>query len=98
AALSTPTSRDFVHWRFADAGCRRMGQGRRGRRPQTFTIPVLSICSKLWAEGYLLDHLVGASENYFGNYDPEGFCGLQVHDQLELRGALDGEVSRFGAA
>src|SRR5215471_5037390 len=27
AAPSTPTSRDFVHWRFADAGCRRAGQG-----------------------------------------------------------------------
>src|SRR5215831_1951730 len=27
AAPSTRTSRDFVHWRFADAGCRRAGQG-----------------------------------------------------------------------
>jgi hypothetical protein len=27
AAPSTPTSRDFVHWRFADAGCRRAGAG-----------------------------------------------------------------------
>ena len=27
AAPSTRTFRDFVHWRFADAGCRRAGQG-----------------------------------------------------------------------
>jgi hypothetical protein len=44
-----------------------------------------------------LDHLVGANENYIGDCDPEGFCGLEVHDQLEPRGALDGEVGRFGA-
>jgi len=37
AAPSAPTSRDFVHWYFADAGCRRAGQGRRSRGPQTFT-------------------------------------------------------------
>ena len=40
----------------------------------------------------LLDHLVGAHKDCFGDGDPEGFRSLEVHDQLEPRWALDGEV------
>src|SRR5436190_23787398 len=46
----------------------------------------------------LLDHLVGTYKNCFGNGDPQGLCGLEVHDHLEPRWALDGKVGRSGAA
>jgi len=32
-------SRDFVPWRFSDAGRRSVGLGRRSRRPKTCTTP-----------------------------------------------------------
>jgi len=34
-------SRDFVPWRFSDAGRRSVGLGRRSRRPKTCTEPDL---------------------------------------------------------
>src|SRR5262249_3700537 len=91
AAPSTPTSRDFVHWRFADAGCRRAGQGRRGRHPQTFTIPDLSICSKL----RLFDDLIGAGEQRQGDRYAERFGRLEIDDQREFGRELDWKVSWF---
>src|SRR5262249_28097136 len=48
-------------------------------------------------ESFLLDHLVGAHKDCFGDGDPEGFRSLEVHDQLESRRALNGKVGRLGA-
>ena len=44
------------------------------------------------------EYYVGTHEDRFRDGDPEGFRGLEVHDQLEPRWALDGEVGRLGAA
>jgi Histidine kinase-, DNA gyrase B-, and HSP90-like ATPase len=44
------------------------------------------------------DHRVCTQQDCFGDGDPEGFGNLEVHDQLEPRWALDGEVGRLGAA
>src|SRR5262249_27356602 len=42
-----------------------------------------------------LDHLVGRHEQCLGNCEAERLCCLQVDDQLELDGLLDGQISRF---
>jgi hypothetical protein len=42
-----------------------------------------------------LDDLVGAGEDGKRNRQAEGFCGLQIDYQLELRRLLDGKVGRF---
>jgi hypothetical protein len=49
-------------------------------------LPTLSRRSNVRRQNCLLDHLIGAGENYFENCDPEGLCGPPVHDQLEPRG------------
>src|SRR5262249_48178375 len=45
----------------------------------------------------LLDHLIGQDEERRGERDPEGLGGLEVEDQLELRGLLHGQVCWLGA-
>src|SRR6516164_3086766 len=44
-----------------------------------------------------LDDLVGAAEEGKRNRQAEGFCGLQIDYQLELRRLLDRKVGRFDA-
>src|SRR5262245_30276540 len=44
------------------------------------------------------EHCVRTHEDCFWDGDTEGFRGLYVHDQIEPRWALDGEVGRLGAA
>jgi len=46
----------------------------------------------------LFNYCVGTHEDCFRDGDPEGFRGLEVHDQIEPRWALDGKVGRLGAA
>ena len=41
-----------------------------------------------------LDHLVGADEDGLREGEAQGLGGLEVEDQLEARGLLDGQVSR----
>ena len=45
----------------------------------------------------LLDHLVGPQQHRLRNRQPEGLRRLEVDDQLELGGLLDGEIGRLGA-
>src|SRR5262249_45309974 len=41
--------------------------------------------------------LVSAYKDCFGNSDPEGLRGLEVHDHLEPRWTLDGQVGKSSA-
>jgi hypothetical protein len=45
----------------------------------------------------LSDHLGGLEEERRRDGEAQGLGGLEVDDQLELAGLLDGQVSRFGA-
>ena len=45
----------------------------------------------------LLDHLVRSQEQRLGNREAESLGSLEIDDQLELGGLLDGEVGGFGA-
>src|SRR6185503_14869337 len=44
----------------------------------------------------LLDHLIGPLSERLGDYEAEGLRGLEVDDELELRGLLDRNVSGPG--
>jgi len=46
---------------------------------------------------YLLDRLIRAPQQRRGNGQPERPRGLEIDDQLELGGLLDGQVGRLGA-
>jgi len=43
------------------------------------------------------DHIVSASQERRRNSQSKCLGGLQIDDQLELDGLVDGKVSRFGA-
>src|SRR5882672_9585002 len=45
----------------------------------------------------LLDHLVRSKQNRLRYCQAQRFGGLEVDDQLELRGLFDREFTRFGA-
>src|SRR5215831_13172267 len=44
-----------------------------------------------------LDHLVRQHQEMRGNGEPKGLGGLEVDDELELRGLLHWQVARLGA-
>jgi hypothetical protein len=44
-----------------------------------------------------LDHLVGAAEQLRRKADAQGFRGLEIDDELELRGCLDREIGGLRA-
>src|SRR5262249_52346585 len=50
-----------------------------------------------WMMADLSDHLGRLEEDSRGNREAEGLGGLEVDDQLELRGLLHGQVARRGA-
>jgi hypothetical protein len=50
-----------------------------------------------WMMAGLSDHLGRLEEDGWGNGQPQGLGGLQVDDQLERGGLLDGQVGEFGA-
>ena len=45
----------------------------------------------------LLDHLVRLEEEHRGDREAKRLCGLEVDDELELHGLLDGQVRGLGA-
>src|SRR5213593_925117 len=44
-----------------------------------------------------VNDLIRAQQERRGDREAKGFRGLEVDDQLELRGLIDGKISRFGA-
>ena len=46
----------------------------------------------------LLDDLGGLEQHVLGDGEPEGLGRLEVDDEVELAGLLDGQVSRLGPA
>jgi hypothetical protein len=46
----------------------------------------------------LFDHLIGTQQQVGGNFMADGFCGLQIDDQLELGWLFDREIGRLCAA
>ena len=53
--------------------------------------------SATWRRGRSLDGVVGSLEQRLGDREPERLRRLQIDDQLELAGLLDGQVARLGA-
>src|SRR5262249_53383851 len=56
-------------------------------------------CSPRWSArgaGGSLDHLIRPRQQRGRDRQPEGLGSLEVDDQLELRGLLDGQVARLG--
>ena len=47
--------------------------------------------------GASLDHLVGAQEEGFRDFQPDCLGGREIYDQLELGRLQDRQVSRFFA-
>src|SRR5262245_1630153 len=62
--------------------------------PDDFCMPFQSRCIRKLAG--LPDHLVRLEEKGRGDRETQGLGGLEVDDQLELRGLLHGEVCRLG--
>jgi hypothetical protein len=58
-------------------------------------VPIGDICG---AADSLFDHLIGAQQQVGGNFMADGFCGLQIDDQLELGWLFDREIGRLCAA
>jgi hypothetical protein len=48
-------------------------------------------------QGPLFDHFIGAGKDRLRDGQAERLSGLEVDDQLELRGPLDRQVAGFGA-
>src|SRR4029077_12002633 len=95
------TSRDFVPWRFSDAGYRSAWLDRRCRRPKTCTIAVVSRCSKdapQKTRRNLLNHLVGGGEQCRRNREAECLRRVQIYDEIELCRLLDRNVGRLRPA
>src|SRR5580704_13440851 len=100
------TSRDFVPWRFSDAGYRSAWLDRRRRRPKTCTITCTIPAHNLHtahnrtradAAKKLLDNLVRTGEQCRWHFKAEYLGGLQVDDELIFGRRLHREVPRLCA-
>src|SRR5436190_9939242 len=68
------------------------------RLPTSIVVGSMSEGANIGSRSSSVNNLVGAQQNCFGDGHSKGFGGFEVHDQLEPRRALDGEVCRLGAA
>jgi len=50
-----------------------------------------------FSERRLLNHLIRPPHERLGDRQPERLGGLEIDDQLELGGLLDGEIGGLGA-
>src|SRR5688572_29566596 len=64
-------------------------RGRRPFRPLTLKVATFS------ASGCSLDYLIGPDQERLRGRDVQGFCGLEIDEQLGPGGLLDRQVRRF---
>ena len=74
-----------------------MQSAHRGGGPRGDALPPPAAGAGHKPDGHLLDHLVCPLKERRRDRQAEGFGGLEVDDQLELGGLLDGQVGRLGA-
>jgi hypothetical protein len=77
------TSRDFVPWRFLDAGQLSARVFHCCRRPKTSTNSDIRV---------LIDHLIGAPQNRNWKRQSQFPRGPEIHHQFNFRGLLDRQV------
>src|SRR5450631_1814362 len=89
-----PTSRDFVPWRFSDAGRRSAWIASSCRHPKTYTGRDSCTAQQKLS---LFDQFVGPVEKRFRNCDAECVGGLKIDQEFEFCRLLDGNFSGPGA-
>jgi hypothetical protein len=53
-----------------------------------------ALCQKRTSR-HLLDQLVGAREDRFGDCQTKGLCRSQINDQIKLGWLFDGDITRL---
>ena len=92
AARPTAPSRDFVPWRFSDAGHRSAWLAHRCRRPKTCTKP--DPCSAAKKHPYSITSSASAS-SFAGNSSPSAFAALRLSTNRNCVGRCTGRSAGF---
>src|SRR5215468_2378372 len=87
AARPLPTSRDFVPWRFLDAGQLTARVFHCCRRPKTSTIP----------EAGLFDDIISKRQQHWRNVETKGLGSLEIDHEFEPGRLFDRQVGWLGA-
>ena len=90
-----PTSRDFVPWRFSDAGRRSAWIDRHPGVRKPAQKPAMSNAAKQHV--YSITSSARSSE-CGGNFEAERLRGLEIDDQLEFGRLLDRQIGGLRAA
>ena len=75
---------------FRPPAARARGEVRHCRQPKTCTKAVVSRCSMQKPE--LLDHLIGAGDKVWRDFEADGLRGIQINDELEFARLYDRQV------
>ena len=57
----------------------------------------LSRCSNVLGKTALLDHIIGAGKQCRRHFETKLLGGVEIDEQLDLRGLLNGQISQFFA-